>query len=105
MSVRALLSDHGQFGNNPCSARKVLELYLERPWHAACQARVSLGALDWVIVRPAVLTNSPRTRVYRSGFDVADRSIQAKISRADVAADFMFLTDDVYLRKTPGVSY
>lgn len=67
---------------------------------------IKQSTLDWVIVRPAVLTNSPRTRVYRSGFDVADRSIQAKISRADVA-DFMLgqLTDDVYLRKTPGVSY
>ena len=67
---------------------------------------IKQSTLDWVIVRPAVLTNNPRTRVYRSGFDVADRSIQAKISRADVA-DFMLgqLTDDVYLRKTPGVSY
>jgi putative NADH-flavin reductase len=41
--------------------------------------------LDWVIVRPAVLTNGPRTRVYRSGFDATDKSIQTKISRADVA--------------------
>src|SRR5216684_1813203 len=24
---------------------EVLELYLERPWHAACRARASLGAL------------------------------------------------------------
>jgi hypothetical protein len=44
--------------------------------------------------------------VYRSGFDAADKSIQAKISRADVA-DFMLgqLIDDANLRKTPGVSY
>jgi hypothetical protein len=62
--------------------------------------------LDWVIVRPAVLTNGSRTRVYRSGFDAADKSIQTKISRADVA-DFMLgqLINDVYLSKTPGVSY
>jgi putative NADH-flavin reductase len=62
--------------------------------------------LDWVIVRPAALTNGPRTRAYRSGFAASDKSIQAKISRADVA-DFMLkqLTDDVYLNKTPGVSY
>src|SRR5258707_3680303 len=26
-------------------SEKVLELYLERPWHAACRARASLGAL------------------------------------------------------------
>jgi nucleoside-diphosphate-sugar epimerase len=62
--------------------------------------------LDWVIVRPAVLTNGSRTRVYRSGFDAADKSIQTKISRADVA-DFMLgqLINDTYLSKTPGVSY
>jgi putative NADH-flavin reductase len=62
--------------------------------------------LDWVIVRPAVLTNGSRTRIYRSGFDAADKSIQTKISRADVA-DFMLgqLISDVYLSKTPGVSY
>jgi putative NADH-flavin reductase len=62
--------------------------------------------LDWVIVRPAVLTNGSRTRVYRSGFDAADKSIQTEISRADVA-DFMLgqLINDVYLSKTPGVSY
>ena len=55
-----------------------------------------------VVLTVAVLL----TGLYRSGFDVADRSIQAKISRADMA-DFMLgqLTDDVYLRKTPGVSY
>lgn len=62
--------------------------------------------LDWVIVRPAVLTNGPPTGVYRCGFDTTDRSIQTKISRADVA-DFMLgqLTAGVYLSKTPGVSY
>lgn len=62
--------------------------------------------LDWVIVRPAVLTNGPRTGVYRSGFDATDKSIQRKISRTDVA-DFMLrqLTADDYLRKTPGLSY
>ena len=37
--------------------------------------------LDWVIVRPAVLTNGPRTGVYRSGFEAKDKSIRTKISR------------------------
>lgn len=62
--------------------------------------------LDWVIVRPAVLTNGPPTGVYRSGFDATDKSIRAKISRADVA-NFMLgqLAGDAYLSKTPGVSY
>ena len=62
--------------------------------------------LDWIIVRPAALTNGPRTCVYRSGFSTTDRTIRGKISRADVA-DFMLkqLTDDTSLRKTPGLSY
>ncbi len=59
--------------------------------------------LDWVIIRPAALTNSPHTGVYRSGFDPA---IQGKISRADVAG-FMLkqLTSDIFLEKTPSISY
>ena len=64
------------------------------------------SSLDWVIVRPGALTNGPHTGVYRSGFDASDKSIQAKISRSDVA-DFMLkqLTTDAYLRKMPGLSY
>jgi putative NADH-flavin reductase len=67
---------------------------------------IQQSRLDWIIVRPAALTNGPRTGVYRSGFGATDRSISGKISRADVA-DFMLkeLTDNTYLRKTPGLSY
>ena len=60
--------------------------------------------LDWVIVRPARLTDEPAKgeySVYLGG------SYTAKtISRADVAA-FMLaqLTDDTYVRKTPVISY
>ncbi len=64
------------------------------------------STLDWVIVRPAALTNGPRRGVYRDGMDIGHWLFTAKISRADVA-DFMLkrLTDNTYLRKTPGVSY
>ena len=67
---------------------------------------IQSSALDWVIVRPALLTNGPRTGVYRSGFGSRDNSIQAKISRADVAEFMLAQTgSDLYLRKAPGVSY
>jgi putative NADH-flavin reductase len=64
------------------------------------------SSLDWVIVRPAVLINGPRTGVYRSEFNGDDKSIKAKISRADVA-DFMLkqLVDNTYVHKTPSLSY
>jgi putative NADH-flavin reductase len=59
--------------------------------------------LDWVIVRPAGLTDGPHTGEYRFGETI---EFGAKISRADVA-DFMLkqLTDDACLKKTPGISY
>jgi putative NADH-flavin reductase len=64
---------------------------------------VRQSSLDWVIIRPAGLTNGPHTGEYRHG-----ESMQygAKISRADVA-DFMLkqATDTTYLHKTPGISY
>jgi putative NADH-flavin reductase len=60
--------------------------------------------LEWVIVRPAQLTDeSPRGEysVFLKGSYTA-----TKISRADVAA-FMVaqLTDDTYVHKTPVISY
>ena len=62
--------------------------------------------LDWVIVRPGALTNGPRRGIYRDGMNIGQRFFTVRISRADVA-DFMLkqLTDNTYLRKTPGVSY
>jgi putative NADH-flavin reductase len=62
--------------------------------------------LDWIIVRPAGLTNGPRTGVYQHWAGKPSGSTKSRISRADVA-EFMLkqLTDDTYLRKTPGLSY
>ena len=67
---------------------------------------IRASRLDWVIVRPAILTNGPRTGRYKAGFAPNNRSIKRKISRADTA-EFMLkqLADDTYLRKTPGLSY
>ena len=62
--------------------------------------------LDWTIVRPAAFTDGELTGAYRHGFPPTKRDLSLKISRADVAG-FMLdqLTDDTYLRKTPGLSY
>jgi putative NADH-flavin reductase len=64
------------------------------------------SALDWVIVRPAVLSNGPRIGAYRHGDDIGHWLFTRKISRSDVA-DFMLkqLTENRYLHMTPGVSY
>jgi putative NADH-flavin reductase len=62
--------------------------------------------LDWVIVRPGRLTNGKKREIYWHGFDVGNALWTVSISRSDVA-DFMLrqLTEDTYLRKTPGVAY
>lgn len=60
--------------------------------------------LEWVLVRPARLTDGPRTDEYRVGTDL-DPGFRSTISRADLAA-FMLaqVTDDTYLRRTVTVT-
>jgi putative NADH-flavin reductase len=63
------------------------------------------STLDWVIVRPGALTNRPGTGAYQAGMSVGHWFFTPRISRADVA-DFMLkqLTDNTFLRQTPGVA-
>jgi putative NADH-flavin reductase len=57
--------------------------------------------LDWVIVRPVILTDGPKTNAYRAFVDPRDLTC-GFISRVDVA-DFLVkqIDDDAFLRKTP----
>ncbi|HMO79165.1 MAG TPA: SDR family oxidoreductase [Pyrinomonadaceae bacterium] len=70
------------------------------------ERQIRESSLDWTIVRPAALTNGPRTGVYRHGDAISKERPAKKISRADTA-EFMLrqLDDDTYLHKTPGLSY
>jgi len=74
--------------------------------HEQQEAHARRSALDWTIVRPAAFTDGGRTGEYRHGFSPSKKGLKLKISRADVA-EFMLdqLTDDTYLRQTPGLSY
>jgi putative NADH-flavin reductase len=61
--------------------------------------------LDWIVVRPAQLTDTPMTGQYQVWTDLTGKTA-GKISRADVA-DFVLqqLTSDRYLHQTPLISY
>jgi putative NADH-flavin reductase len=61
--------------------------------------------LEWVIVRPMILTNGPWTNYYRAGVDLKPGR-RPYISRADVA-DFLMrqLTDDTFVRNAPAIGY
>src|SRR6266566_7643889 len=62
---------------------------------------VRRSKLDWVIVRPVILTDGPKTNAYRALVDPR-RWTCGFISRADVA-DFLVkqIGDDAFLHKTP----
>jgi len=66
---------------------------------------VRASGLDWVIVRPMILTNGPWTNDYRAAEDLKPGR-HPYISRADVA-DFLIrqLTGDTFVRKTPAIGY
>jgi uncharacterized protein YbjT (DUF2867 family) len=81
----------------------ILPLYY---WDKHRQERaIRASGLDWVIVRPAVLTNGPRRGRYRHGPKVGSWILTRRVSRADVA-DFMLrqLGDDTYLGSAPGIA-
>jgi uncharacterized protein YbjT (DUF2867 family) len=76
-------------------------------WDKTRQERViAASGLDWIIVRPAALTNGAKRGGFRHGVQVGSFLRTHRISRADVA-DFMLnqLTDNVYLRTAPGVCW
>jgi uncharacterized protein YbjT (DUF2867 family) len=62
---------------------------------------VRRSKLDWVIVRPVILTDGPKTNAYRALVD-SRRWTCGLVSRADVA-DFLVkqIDDDAFLHKTP----
>jgi putative NADH-flavin reductase len=76
-------------------------------WDKTRQERtIAASDVEWVIVRPAVLTTREKRGRLRHGPRVGGFIRTARISRADVA-DFMLsqLESDSYLRSAPGVSW
>jgi putative NADH-flavin reductase len=76
-------------------------------WDKARQERIIAGSnLEWVIVRPAMLTNGDKRGRFRHGRRIGSFLLTVRISRADVA-DFMLnqLTSDTHLRTAPGLCW
>lgn len=89
----------------PVLLRLPFELMLGRVYadKAVQEMMIRRSALSWVIARPGILTNGPRTGRYK----ILDRHADWRsgtISRADVA-DFLVkqVEDDAYLGKTPAL--
>lgn len=74
--------------------------------HVLQEELVKNSDLDWTIVRPGAFTDGELTGNYKHGFSQFDKTLQLKISRADVAEFILKQTiSDQYLLKTPGLSY
>jgi putative NADH-flavin reductase len=76
-------------------------------WDKTRQERVIAGSnLEWVIVRPGMLTNGARRSSYRHGRRIGSFLWTVRVSRADVA-DFMLnqLESDTYARTAVGVCW
>jgi putative NADH-flavin reductase len=74
--------------------------------HEIQENYIKESQLDWIIARPAALTDGERTGSYQHGFTADNKTVTNKVSRADTA-DFMLkqLVDNNYLHKTPCISY
>lgn len=76
-------------------------------WDKTRQERAIAGShVEWVIVRPGVLTDGDKRGRSRHGRHVGSLLWTVRISRADVA-EFMLnqLVSDTYLRTAPGVCW
>jgi putative NADH-flavin reductase len=76
-------------------------------WDKTRQERmIAESDVDWVIVRPGVLTNAGKRGRLRCGRRVGSFLWTVRIARADVA-DFMLdqLASDAFLRTAPGVAW
>ena len=76
-------------------------------WDKTRQERlIAQSKVEWVIVRPGVLTNGDKRGRCRHGRQVGHFLWTVRVSRADVA-EFMLsqVTSDAYVRTAPGVSW
>jgi putative NADH-flavin reductase len=115
--VRRLIAESAlpvaAFDGNPHELPRLLRIILSlaAPLKAIFQDKViqeqliERSELEWVIVRPAALTDGARTGAYRVGMPLKV-GLASRISRADVA-EFMLaqLTTNTYLRQVPRLSY
>jgi len=95
------LSSAGVFGKDTSFLGRLLFMVMRgiRDDKRRQLAELEKSNLDWVLVRPARMTNGPLTGKYQVDLD---RTPGSSISRADVA-DFMLkqVSDNRYLRKMP----
>jgi len=76
-------------------------------WDKSRQERmIAESNVDWVIVRPGMLTNAHKRERLQHGSRVGNLFSTVRIARADVA-DFMLdqLESDKYLRSAVGVAW
>jgi len=99
--VTSMIGEGDSAANTPVYIQLLLKTFLRgaTPDKAEMESVINTSGLDWIIARPAILTNGPATgqvRVY-----APDTQAKAhKITREDLAAFLVAqLTTDVHLRQ------
>lgn len=84
----------------------IVPLYLRRAFadHARQEERIEASDLDWTIVRPPSLTDTPASGAYHYGERFDGRTTRLEVSREDVAR-FMLaqVSDATFLRRRPTI--
>ncbi|MEO5891152.1 MAG: SDR family oxidoreductase [Ferruginibacter sp.] len=93
----------------PFVFRKIIAPFLLKKTfedHSRQESKIKESDLNWTIVRPGTMTNSPVTGKYKHGYNYNDSTWKVKISRADVA-QFMLaqLNNTGYNKMAVGISY
>jgi putative NADH-flavin reductase len=99
--VTSMVGEGDSAANTPFYLKIMLATFLRgaTPDKANMESTVSASDLDWVITRPAILTEKPATGDVRI-FSADSRDVAHSITRADLAAFLVAqLTSDDHLRQ------
>lgn len=99
--VTSMLGEGDSVANTPLYVKILLSTFLRgaRPDKAGMELAVSGSELDWIISRPAILTNKPATADIRI-FSTDSRNRAHSLTRSDLAAFLVAqVTNNEHLRK------
>ena len=105
---QSTLGAHESWNNLNFFWKRIMFGFLLRPVfhdHELQENLVRASGLNWTIVRPGAFTDGPATNTFKEDFPPTDRSLNLKISRADIAAFLSKQLSDLrYAHQAVGIS-
>jgi putative NADH-flavin reductase len=105
---QSTLGAHESWSNLNFFWKRIMFGLLLRPVfhdHELQESLVRASGLNWTIVRPGAFTDGPATNAFKEDFSPTDRSLNLKISRADIAVFLSKQLSDLrYMHQAVGIS-